>query len=67
MNPADWGRAIDTVTGAVAFEAANDDHGPVPSIERDTGSAEASGWDPFEVWRTRVRDARRDGHGEARA
>ena len=24
-----------------------------------------SGWDPFEVWRTRVRDARRDADGLA--
>ena len=42
--------------------AANDDFAPGP---RDDGRAEAAatptgGWDAFEVWRTRVRDARRD-------
>jgi hypothetical protein len=42
-------------------DAANDEHGAVrlksaPSFARDA----SSGWDPFEVWRTRVRDARRD-------
>ena len=42
--------------------AANDDHAPVrsrpaPESEPLLGSV---GWDPFEIWRTRVRDARRD-------
>lgn len=67
MKPADPGRARDGVTGATGFDAANDDQGPVPATERETRSIEASGWDPFEVWRTRVRDARREWRGEAEA
>jgi hypothetical protein len=55
MHPADQG-----LTGAVdelVPAAANDDHGPtLPEAE---APAAATGWDPFEVWRTRVRDARR--------
>lgn len=60
MHPADQGK-----TGAVAEGvalAANDDHGPpLPGAEITALSldAVAAGWDPFEVWRTRVRDARR--------
>jgi hypothetical protein len=56
MHPADQGK-----TGAVAEGialAANDDHAsPLPGPEIATGVT--AGWDPFEVWRTRVRDARR--------
>ena len=42
--------------------AANDDRAPgaadeTPRVEPYLGTA---GWDPFEIWRTRVRDARRD-------
>jgi hypothetical protein len=45
-----------------AFVAANDDHAaanarPLRTLESKLGSV---GWDPFEIWRTRVRDARRD-------
>jgi hypothetical protein len=60
MHPADQGK-----TGAVAEGvalAANDDHGPPqPGAEIGTTTTDGtvSGWDPFEVWRTRVRDARR--------
>jgi hypothetical protein len=61
MHPADQGK-----TGAVAEGvalAANDDHGPpLPGAEEIGVTAPegtVSGWDPFEVWRTRVRDARR--------
>jgi hypothetical protein len=56
MHPADQGK-----TGAVSEEpilAANDDLGPAPPAT-PSPSAGASGWDPFEVWCTRVRDARR--------
>ncbi len=64
MHPADQGK-----TGAVAEGvalAANDDR--VPDGGAPLAGAElaalnldrpAAGWDPFEVWRTRVRDARR--------
>ena len=62
MHPADQGK-----TGAVAEGvalAANDDCGPVAApagAEPPTLglNGHAAGWDPFEVWRTRVRDARR--------
>lgn len=45
-----------------ALDAANDDHGP----QFARGAAAFShapgtlGWDPYEIWRSRVRDARRD-------
>lgn len=45
-------------------EAANDDHGPPVAAVVVAPSPIPSGWDPFEVWRTRVRDAGRDGPGE---
>ena len=64
MHPADQGK-----TGAVAEGvalAANDDRGPeavlpAPGAELQSLSlgGVGAGWDPFEVWRTRVRDARR--------
>ena len=38
------------LTHASSLEAANDD--------LINGSGPAPGWDPFEIWRTRVRDAR---------
>ena len=56
MHPADQGS-----TGAVSEHvpaAANDDLGPVLPVQEV--QAATTGWDPFEVWRTRVRDARRD-------
>ncbi len=55
MHPADQG-----LTGAVnerVSAAANDEIGPVPPAGGE--DAAAAGWDPFEVWRTRIRDARR--------
>lgn len=36
-------------------------HGDSPEAANDSlinGSGPAPGWDPFEIWRTRVRDAR---------
>jgi hypothetical protein len=42
--------------------AANDEQGPVAAAP-DAAEARAAvpaGWDPFEIWRTRVRDARRE-------
>lgn len=60
MKPAEPGRATDASTGGVSFEAANDDDGPAPTAS-ERAAPEAQAWDPFEVWRTRVRDARRDG------
>jgi hypothetical protein len=56
MHPADQGK-----TGAgpdVLALAANDDHGPA-AAGTDAAASHPGGWDPFEVWRTRVRDARR--------
>jgi hypothetical protein len=52
--------AVDEIVPA----AANDDLGPARMSPEP--QAVASGWDPFEVWRTRVRDARRDA-GESKA
>jgi len=42
--------------------AANDDDatGAVAGSPRATPYPGTAGWDPFEIWRTRVRDARRD-------
>jgi hypothetical protein len=51
-----------SLSGAVGLDAANDSSGPA-SPDRSAGgrsSAAAAGWDPFEIWRTRVRDARRN-------
>jgi hypothetical protein len=57
MHPADQGKSGAVAEGVVAL-AANDDLGPsVPAADAAGGAA--AGWDPFEVWRTRVRDARR--------
>lgn len=41
--------------------ASNDELGPAPR-RSSLGSAPepTGGWDPFDVWRTRVRDARQD-------
>lgn len=42
------------------FVAANDDYPPV-RVRRLPGPVLGPiGWDPFEIWRTRVRDARQD-------
>ncbi len=42
--------------------AANEDFGPAkdPADPRVEPPPATRGWDAFEVWRTRVRDARRD-------
>lgn len=50
--------------GALPTEqiAANDDLAPSRTLAGRTTDAllGVAGWDPFEIWRTRVRDARRD-------
>jgi hypothetical protein len=40
--------------------AANEDRTPVVAAaeSKEPGSTSASGWDPYEVWRTRVKSAR---------
>jgi hypothetical protein len=48
MERVKGGVTDDQPQGGIPPEAAND-----PSID---GSGPAGGWDPFEVWRTRVRD-----------
>lgn len=60
MKPADPGRTTIASTGGNSFGAANDDHGPAAQIMREQATTGTDGWDPFEVWRTRVRDPRRD-------
>jgi hypothetical protein len=42
--------------------AANDEQGPVPATPAAASGRVpvTAGWDPFEIWRTRVRDARRE-------
>lgn len=59
MQPADPGRATSASKGGLSYDAANDDQGPVSQIARTQPEQAAAGWDPFEVWRTRVRDPRR--------
>jgi hypothetical protein len=56
MNNADQSPAA-RAAAAAGPDAANDDDGPAEGGAG--GSAGPAGWDPFEVWRTRVRDARR--------
>jgi hypothetical protein len=41
-------------------EAANEEQHPTGAAAVVDPSPRPTGWDPFEVWRTRVRDARRD-------
>ena len=58
-------KSIDALTSfatlRLATEAANDEL-PRTGVGATVEPApRPSGWDPFEVWRTRVRDARRDG------
>ena len=44
-----------------ASEASNDSLGPTFRWQGSTSApAATAGWDPFDVWRTRIRDARRD-------
>lgn len=48
-------------TQGLPLEAANDTLGPGPAAPARLPGllpTAATGWDPFEVWRTRVRDAR---------
>jgi len=54
--------------GTAGFTAANDAQGPsAPASEpRREHKLVTSGWDPFEIWRTRVRDARREAPTSAR-
>jgi hypothetical protein len=41
--------------------ASNDELGPAPRHSSLVTTPESTGgWDPFDVWRTRVRDARQD-------
>ncbi len=44
-------------------EAANDAARPAGLAAAIEPAPQPAGWDPFEVWRTRVRDARRDAEG----
>lgn len=47
-----------TLDGALSLripEAANEEFALVPAYG-SPGSAPPSGWDPYEVWRTRVKD-----------
>jgi hypothetical protein len=46
-------------------EAANEAQHPSGAAGAVDPSPRPSGWDPFEVWRTRVRDARRDAEGSS--
>jgi hypothetical protein len=48
--------------GNAGYAAADDAQAPSPGGGAAGGAPGASpgGWDPLEVWRTRVRDARRD-------
>jgi hypothetical protein len=55
MHSADKGAAGAAEDCAPA--AANDDLGPAPPLKE--AEAAPAGWDPFEVWATRIRDARR--------
>ena len=41
-------------------DAANDEQKNHPENVSNQAGARVSGWDPFEVWRTRVRNARRN-------
>jgi hypothetical protein len=48
-------------------EAANEAVHPAGAAATVDPVPRLVGWDPFEVWRTRVRDARRDAEGLIRA
>lgn len=73
MNLADQGTT--GVRPEAAPTAANDDHHPAnlpvaptaalradapATLPVETPAGEAAGWDAFEIWRSRVRDPRRD-------
>jgi hypothetical protein len=51
-------------TISLPAEAANDPLHPPVAIDPVPRPA---GWDPFEIWRTRVRDARREPEPSARS
>lgn len=59
MKPLDALTRFATVS--LPTEAANDEARPNGAAAAVEPVPRPSGWDPFEVWRTRVRDARRDG------
>jgi hypothetical protein len=58
-------KSLDALTrfATVSFpnDAANDEGRPNGAAAAVEPAPRPTGWDPFEVWRTRVRDARRDG------
>ncbi|HUO79375.1 MAG TPA: hypothetical protein VMU00_04470 [Steroidobacteraceae bacterium] len=64
-------KPLDTLTRFATVrlmaEAANDARHPAGAAAAVEPAARPSGWDPFEVWRTRVRDARRDAQGPSGA
>jgi hypothetical protein len=55
--------------GLAEFTAANDPQGSAASVgpARAARGTSPGGWDPVEIWRTRVRDARRDAPSPSRA
>jgi hypothetical protein len=55
MDTAEGGRAKGPPKGVVPSDAANE-----PVME---GSGRPEGWDPFEVWRKRVRDVQDERSG----
>jgi hypothetical protein len=63
MKPLDALTRFSTVR--LPSEAANDELRPAGAAAAVEPSPRLAGWDPFEVWRTRVRDARRDPNGPA--
>jgi len=64
---------MNTVTEAAPRAAAGEAvAGALPALEAARAlpaarTAAAGGWDPFEIWRTRVRDARREAPSPRRA
>ena len=62
MKPLDALTRFSTVS--LPNEAANDDRRPNGAAATVEPAPRLTGWDPFEVWRTRVRDARRDGNAD---
>lgn len=60
MISADQGQTGALPESAPVALAANDDRGPLrAAIHEAATTATHSGWDAFEVWRSRVRDPRR--------
>ena len=52
-------------TVVLPIDAANDERPPASAAATVEPLPRPAGWDPFEVWRTRVRDARRDADAPA--